>query len=296
MAHGLTFPLRRAHASCYGRRDAPLSRSHPALLPEAPAVRHPPRLAVWRRAWRWLQPDDVAWRGAAVAAAAMTLALLFSFAHELTAGAWTAITISVVVPLGIGLGVVSGSLVAVTNFWAGRMPRWALITITGCIIVLSTLVFGRRNSQVIAILVGSVLLPAMICGAGMWSVLRHRRHVLPRGRRALALGSIVTGAALLCTAVAWYNWPGPHVAPAYNAAFSSGTPVSSVTASNPSDPGPYRALQLAYGNGTDRYRPEYSAKVGLRTASVDASFLLPSWRGLTGWLRSLSTSRTSFNR
>ncbi len=239
------------------------------------------------RAWRLFSPSEPEWRGAAGGAACVTLVLLFSFAHELTAGAWTALTIAVVVSLGVGFGVASGLGIVLANTVASRIPRFALGTITGCVIVLSTLVFGRRNPQVVSVLVLGSLIPTMVLGAGVLSLLgpgpRSRGY---RVRRIVGVVSVVVGLGSLLAGITWYLWPGPHVMQPINAAMTSGAPVDSVSAEDPSAPGPYKVRMITYGAGTDRYRPEYGAKVGLRTQPVDGSFLLPSWQGLTGWLRS----------
>jgi dienelactone hydrolase len=43
--------------------------------------------------------------------------------------------------------------------------------------------------------------------------------------------------------------------------------------------------ELTYGSGTDRRRPEFGAKAGLRSRSVDASLLVEKWKGAVGWAR-----------
>jgi len=54
---------------------------------------------------------------------------------------------------------------------------------------------------------------------------------------------------------------------------------------DPSQPGPFRVLQLTYGSGTDRRRPEYGERVTIRTRTVDGSRLIERWSGRQGWAR-----------
>src|SRR4030042_1565804 len=50
-------------------------------------------------------------------------------------------------------------------------------------------------------------------------------------------------------------------------------------------PGPPAVLELSYGSGTDRHRPEFGAKAALRSRSVDGSLLVERWKGALGWAR-----------
>jgi len=65
-----------------------------------------------------------------------------------------------------------------------------------------------------------------------------------------------------------------------------GGPVAPLDVPNPAEAGPYEVATLCYGSGTDRHRPEYAAKVDLRTDSVDASpFVTASRQGFQAWAR-----------
>ncbi|HSF15960.1 MAG TPA: hypothetical protein VLK65_10455 [Vicinamibacteria bacterium] len=48
---------------------------------------------------------------------------------------------------------------------------------------------------------------------------------------------------------------------------------------NPAAPGPYRFQALTYGSGTDRRRAEFCEGVAWKSRTVDASKLLPDWKG-----------------
>lgn len=48
---------------------------------------------------------------------------------------------------------------------------------------------------------------------------------------------------------------------------------------NPGDPGSYEVEYFTYGSGTDERREDFGSQVKYKTASVDASLLLPEWTG-----------------
>ena len=61
--------------------------------------------------------------------------------------------------------------------------------------------------------------------------------------------------------------------------------VPTVSAPNPSLPGPYAVKTLTYGSGTDSHRPEFGTGAGLKTPTVDGSVLLDEPSAFQGWLR-----------
>lgn len=48
---------------------------------------------------------------------------------------------------------------------------------------------------------------------------------------------------------------------------------------NPASPGDYEVLTFTYGSGSDQRREEYAEAVRFKTPTVDASLLLPEWKG-----------------
>ncbi len=55
--------------------------------------------------------------------------------------------------------------------------------------------------------------------------------------------------------------------------------LSSEGLSNPAAPGKYSLESFTYGSGQDKHRPEFKEGVKFTTSSVDASLLLPEWKG-----------------
>ncbi len=58
-----------------------------------------------------------------------------------------------------------------------------------------------------------------------------------------------------------------------------------IALTDPSKQGPYKIKSLYYGSGKDLQRPEYGAKVDLKTPSVDGSAFISGWEGFWGELR-----------
>ena len=56
-------------------------------------------------------------------------------------------------------------------------------------------------------------------------------------------------------------------------------PLSQSGIENPSDSGTYQIEKFFYGSGTDFRREEYSDEVKYKTKAVDASLLIPAWKG-----------------
>ncbi|ASV32199.1 hypothetical protein [Maribacter cobaltidurans] len=64
--------------------------------------------------------------------------------------------------------------------------------------------------------------------------------------------------------------------------FTLGTgqvPLNELGMDNPSQLGKYQVLTFTYGSGTDKNRKEYREDIRFKTATVDASLLLPEWKG-----------------
>ncbi|MER3373161.1 MAG: hypothetical protein RIM83_00830 [Allomuricauda sp.] len=55
--------------------------------------------------------------------------------------------------------------------------------------------------------------------------------------------------------------------------------LSEMGVQDPSQKGPFEVETFTYGSGTDAKRPEYAEAVQIKTPTVDASRLLPEWKG-----------------
>jgi hypothetical protein len=57
------------------------------------------------------------------------------------------------------------------------------------------------------------------------------------------------------------------------------TTLSEMGIANPAEAGSYAFDNFTYGSGTDQKRPEYGEGVKIKTTSVDASLIIPEWKG-----------------
>ena len=103
--------------------------------------------------------------------------------------------------------------------------------------------------------------------------------------RAVTASSLGLGLLLLAFGLGWLLWDGPAEKPVPDAARSATAAVPPLALPDPGQPGPYAVRELTYGSGTDRHRPEFGAKAGLRSRSVDGSLLVERWKGALGWAR-----------
>jgi hypothetical protein len=57
------------------------------------------------------------------------------------------------------------------------------------------------------------------------------------------------------------------------------TTLSEMNIENPSEAGEYAFDYFTYGSGSDQKRPEYSADVKIKTATVNGTLIIPEWKG-----------------
>lgn len=99
-------------------------------------------------------------------------------------------------------------------------------------------------------------------------------------KKPVLVGLLGVVAALNLAAGLWLFTPGtddylvPEVTPLQA--------VPQLAIANPGEAGAYQVQTLFYGSGTDQHRLEYGAGVQLKTATVDASKILPDWSGFGG--------------
>lgn len=96
-------------------------------------------------------------------------------------------------------------------------------------------------------------------------------------RRPKRFGALVVAAvAVLVGGAAWIADEGRDP---YPVDVPSAPAPERLDAPNPAAPGRFEVEALTYGSGTDRRRPEFGDDVDLRAPTVDASKILPEWKG-----------------
>lgn len=125
-----------------------------------------------------------------------------------------------------------------------------------------------------------VVFPSLLAG-GSYALKKNKPN---RKQKYLTLVAIIFGAIGIGVSAYLFSYPGKTVALPINAKSLSKAP-SLIEATDPSQPGLFDIAYLSYGSGKDKYRTIYGDSVNIKTPSVDASFLLKSWNGFTGKLR-----------
>ena len=194
--------------------------------------------------------------GAAVAAAGVWLV----FGHALFAPPHGLASFALGSGLGLGLAGVAGGAV----FGLGRLLHRGIAQVAavgtgaGVLAGLLKLAVGAPAPSAFAVLVTA--------GAGLGAVAAWLGRRVGRG----------VAVALMLAAVAATVGLGR---------FLDRPPERASLSAEAADPGPFAIRRFHYGSGDDARRPEYGAAVDRVTRPVDATGLLPDWRGLRGWLR-----------
>jgi dienelactone hydrolase len=193
---------------------------------------------------------------------------------------WTALIPILLLPLVAFL--TGGLFLALRAFlsWFPRPFLWAAVSVlTAFTFLLGGAERGLWVASPYAIVAGA------LAGGGLVS-LRAARVERPTGlARVVTASSLVLGLLLLAFGLGWLLWDGPAEKPIPDAARSATVAVPPLALPDPGQPGPHAVRELTYGSGTDRHRPEFGAKVGLRSRSVDGSLLVERWKGALGWAR-----------
>ena len=159
---------------------------------------------------------------------------------------------------------------------------WRLVfALLGSMAVLAVPMLVLRVPLAPALIVPAVLiLLAGALGGGISALLLS--HV--RGWTFItgAIVSILLALGLGTALVLWLRGPGwdPGLLPP-----PAARTVEALQAPDPGAPGLWKTATLNYGSGTDRRRAEFGPKVALKTPAVDATLLLPGFKGFKASLR-----------
>lgn len=177
---------------------------------------------------------------------------------------------------GAGAFMVSQLLLSFLSKWINKLPR--SINVLG-LSMLFSLWFARWMGFGIP---DQVFYPASIGLAllGMLAVfsLTNRKRM----PWMLSTLGILSPFALLIFLVAWFANEGydPYAKELKEPHFYENAPLlSSNGLSSPASNGDFPFDYFTYGSGTDKHRPEYRDEVKYQTQQVDASLLLPEWKG-----------------
>ena len=184
--------------------------------------------------------------------------------------------------INLGLGGLLGLLVYGVSYflwpWLGRLwqkinakLRLALLTGAASLIAVKLIGFSWPDELFYPAALGAMMAFGLILWA--WSV---------QGRSPGSILAFVVPVVALAWGVAWLlsegkdPFPDPEDAPVSEALV---THYIQQDIANPAELGAYAVEQFTYGSGDDQRRPEYAAGARYQTPKVDATRLLPEWRG-----------------
>jgi hypothetical protein len=180
-------------------------------------------------------------------------------------------------------------LVSLVAAALARLPKRFAIALGACLGALIALKFTRYISfrwpdelfypALVEFLAAQAVLGAAI--AFLWS--GDARHA-PSAKKATAIGLIFLALLIDIGGFVWLAQPGYDPYP--SAVETSGNEMSSaIDAPDPSQPGSHTVQTLFYGSGNNVRRSEFGADVDIRTETVDATLLLPEWKGFKARMR-----------
>ncbi len=224
----------------------------------------------WLRTWANLRPGPEIRRGVFWAAAATALVAALGGGWELKSGfgRWIDIPFALLVAL-LGIALIALSTFLLLSLFR-ILPKWLSGVVIGACLFVSLVLPPS----------GFVFVPlAIFFGATLATVLNGHFREAHRSKKIL---TIVLGTAALAgcvTLVAILAGDGVNEDGIKLPQAASPEPAP-LRAPNQSESGPHSVKSLFYGSGTDLRRPEYSAKVALKTQTVDAT---PFFKDFKGW-------------
>jgi hypothetical protein len=237
-----------------------------------------------RELWQAIEPGSRAWSGAAWGLLLAVSAVIVARSVN-SLGDWASFAITVLsVPLGLAYALAGGVLLFVVAGLLSALPARFRIVLASSLFFLAFEVFpGSLWERVIP--TAYVIVSSTVAGAAIGVFFRWRTVRTSRVRVVLAAGGFAASIGASALGLAWLLGRGQDNAPAIDAAAASAEAVPVLDLPDPSQPGPHRVRRLFYGSGTDKRRPEYGARVDLRTRSVDGRAYLRGWGGFDGWAR-----------
>ncbi len=260
---------------------------------ESTAIEARPRQSLWRRLWNKakqlyerVKPGPRAWHGAAFGLL-ITGGLIY-----LAVAVWIIVLarenlatyiIALVLPL---LALLAGGLGLLVLRLLNLLPSFYLWTLATVISIVAFIYVGLGPLGILLGILACVLVGSLI-GASVRILALGKGRDLTKVQRWITICGLVAGTALAGATTWWLAWEGRQARDVTNAALETTGGVRSAESrpSDPSQPGPFRVLQLTYGSGTDRRRSEYGEGVTIRTRTVDGSRLIERWSGRQGWAR-----------
>ena len=185
--------------------------------------------------------------------------------------------------LSIGLGIAAGLL---TNLALRLITRISPLLRIAFVVAFIAVMFSFGLSGKAGIIMFLFILSvSAFTGGAAWLFVRKKPAKWALSRKIIVpvFGMIGISGIILFTY--WLIHPGKTMEMPEIAALKGDYQPPAIQAEDPGQKGNYTVLQLSYGSGKDKHRPEYGKDVSILTDSVDGSYFVDGWEGITGKLR-----------
>ena len=173
----------------------------------------------------------------------------------------------------IGLAII---LILKLAFLLPRFFSWLSLTaIAGLILVMGYSGFSIPGD--VPLIFGIAIVEAFL-GGSLALILTGKFKASGRAKKVGIILALAAGLTINFLMISWFLSPGKDAHLVKNV--KKGQPTLALDTADRSLPGPYRVLQLTYGSGTDKRRPEFGAKAALKTEPVNAT---PFIKNNKGW-------------
>lgn len=219
----------------------------------------------------------VFWAGASLGVLLFALTVWGITGYHFRTGLPPALMMTLGLLGGLAAMVIFAGLSLLAAYSARALPNFFLAAIGGAIGALITARFVRfRWPDELFYPTGFVFLwvNALLFGS-LWVLARKPAR---SSRSPLMAGLLVVMLGIDALGLYWLTQPGRDPFPVAFEALPSPT-LAEAGLANPAEPGNYDYEYFTYGSGNDRHRKEYGEGVRFQALTVDASRLLPEWKG-----------------
>lgn len=181
---------------------------------------------------------------------------------------------------GIFIGIILLIVLKVLLTWLGPLVRKIPLTIVTTVLsgFLALYIMRIYAFRWPSILFYGLALFGFVClvlfTSGVWQIIK---------KKNVKIGGILVVLSMVLVAIGFYGFNSLDGDPYGDAARNSEAvdiiSLSKMGVDNPSTKGNFDVEVFTYGSGSDQKRPEFAEGIKIKTPTVDATLLLPEWKG-----------------